>query len=229
MDDAARRVAALYRGPGGDFWNRIEDERPGTYPEENLALGRRQEAAVLRAWLADRPQGLPGLRVLDAGCGRGRLAVDLASRGARVVAADLVPRFEPRTLGAQRQEELDLALVVGDFRALLPRRPDEGPGEPRFDALVLREVVQDYLAGEQRALLGALAVGGARRVLLTLRMESLWSRFLGGMWPEGLGRATDPVSVLRAVHLVTPYRLTRQREIQRRNFRSWAGELTWMG
>lgn len=232
MDDAARRLAGLYReGPGRDFWDRIEDERPRSYPEENLALGRRREAALLLAWLEDRPEGLAGQRILDAGCGRGGFALTLASRGARVRGVDLVPRFTPEAQAAVRRREL--SLVVGDFRDLLPGVESgtsrEEPEPDRFDALVLREVIQDYRAEEQRKLLQCLAGGGAHRVLVTLRLDSGWSRFVGGMWPDGLAGTVDPVAVLRAVHLVSPYRLTRQREVKRRNFRSWAGELTRTG
>lgn len=234
MDDTARRVAGLYRtGPGREFWDRIEDERPRSYPEENVALGRRKEAALLLAWLADRPEGLTGQRILDAGCGRGRLTLHLASGGARVLGVDLVPRFAPPTLAAARRREL--SLVVGDFRDLLPgsaaetAAASEAPEEKAFDALLLREVIQDYWTEEQRELLRSLAHGGAHRVLLTLRLDSGWSRVVEGMWPNGLGGTVDPVAVLRAVHLATPYRLTRQREVKRRNFRSWAGELTRTG
>lgn len=232
MEDPVRHVAQLYRGPGGRFWDRIEDERPGTYPEENLALGRRSEAAVLSAWLAD-PHGLAGMRLLDAGCGRGRLALHLASRGARVTGIDLVPRFAPQTFAAARRGEL--SLVVGDFRDLALQRDegrdeDDGEDGDRFDALVLREVFQDYSAQGQRLLRNALAGGPVRRLVVTLRLGAGgWSRLLGGMWPEGLGNTVDPVAALRSIQLVTPYRLTRQREVRRRNFHSWLGELTRMG
>lgn len=218
MDDPMRHVAQLYYGPGGRFWDRIEDERPGTYPEENLALGRRREAAVLSAWLGD-PDGFAGLRVLDVGCGRGRFALHLASQGARVTGVDLVPRFAPETLAAARRGEL--SLVVGDFRDLVL-----GP----FDALVLREVIQDYSAQGRRLIANVLTDGPVRRVLITLRLgEGGWARLLHRMWPEGLGNTVDPVVVLRSIQLVTPYRLTRHREVRRRNFQSWLGELTRMG
>jgi magnesium-protoporphyrin O-methyltransferase len=47
-------------------------------------------AAQLLDWL---PQDLHGLRILDAGCGTGALAMEAAHRGASVVAIDLSPRW----------------------------------------------------------------------------------------------------------------------------------------
>jgi magnesium-protoporphyrin O-methyltransferase len=43
---------------------------------------------TLLAWL---PQDMRGLRLLDAGCGTGALAMEAAQRGAEVVAIDLSP------------------------------------------------------------------------------------------------------------------------------------------
>lgn len=227
MDPPIRRVADLYRGPGGRFWDRIEDERPGTYPEENLALGRRQEAALLAEWLGTgEPDGLSGLRVLDAGCGRGRFALHLASKGARVTGVDLVPRFAPKTLATARRGEL--SLVVGDFRDLALYAKEDR--EPPFDALLLREVIQDYDTQGQRLLRNALIGGPVQRLLITLRLgQGGWSRLFGAMWPEDLGNTVDPVAALRSIQLVTPYRLTRHQEVRRRNFHVWLGELTRMG
>jgi magnesium-protoporphyrin O-methyltransferase len=46
--------------------------------------------ATLTGWL---PADLTGRRILDAGCGTGALAVDLAMRGAQVVGVDLSPNL----------------------------------------------------------------------------------------------------------------------------------------
>lgn len=285
MDEITRRVAALYRGPGGNFWARIEAERPAGYLEENLALGRRQEAALLRRWIArppaappgssslpppplprgrqaqpsppetstaedaggkergqpeDRGSDLGGRRVLDAGCGRGLLALQLARGGARVLGVDLLPRFSRGALAAARRAparapaagrsagseaespcEGWLSLLVADFRQLLA--PAEQAGG--FDVILLRQVLQDYPQGDLEELLDGLAAGGARRLLLTLRQATRWGLFTHRLWPEGLGATVDPVTVLRRLHMATPFRLARQEEVRRRNFRSWVGEL----
>lgn len=48
--------------------------------------GRDEMRAKLLGWL---PSDLSGAKILDAGCGTGALAVELASRGAHVVTVDL--------------------------------------------------------------------------------------------------------------------------------------------
>jgi magnesium-protoporphyrin O-methyltransferase len=71
------------------------------------------------------PQDLRGKRVLDAGCGTGALAIDLARRGAHVVAIDLSPTLvqlarerAPQDLGGGTLEFLSgdmLAPALGQF------------------------------------------------------------------------------------------------------------------
>lgn len=53
-----------------------------------------------------------GDRVLDAGCGEGRFAAELARAGARVVAADVAE--EPLRRARARHPELDLRLIDGE-------------------------------------------------------------------------------------------------------------------
>ena len=48
----------------------------------------RKECAVIAAWLVDRGV-LPGSEILDAGCGTGRYAIELARRGYVVHGMDL--------------------------------------------------------------------------------------------------------------------------------------------
>lgn len=213
---ATHRIADLYRGPGGRFWERIERERPASYLEENLVLGRRQETALLRAWLED--VDVRGSSILDAGCGSGRFALELASWGARVLAVDLRPCFSAAAREAARRREL--ALAVADFRHVLPAGRRTG-----FDIVVLREVIQDYEPAEYRELFEPLATGGAERLILTLRQESLWTPMTRHAWPEGMAETVDITTLLRRIHLLTPFRLRRQKELKRRNFRSWVGEL----
>lgn len=218
MDDTARRLEALYGAPtAAAMRDRIELGRPASYPEENLVLGRRDEKRLLMAWLGDRWRRDPDRpQVIDAGCGRARLALDLAAAGARVLAVDLVPRFSEAARRAHLERQI--ALLVADLRELV--------GAVRATDVVLREVVQDYTSAEQSKLFERLATSSARRIYLTLPLESRWSLVLRGLHPEGLGGVVDPTELLRTAHLLTPYRLTRQREVKRRNFRSLVVELS---
>jgi magnesium-protoporphyrin O-methyltransferase len=48
------------------------------------------------AMLSRLPADLTGARVLDAGCGTGTMAAELAARGAEVTAVDISPRLIDR-------------------------------------------------------------------------------------------------------------------------------------
>jgi 2-polyprenyl-3-methyl-5-hydroxy-6-metoxy-1,4-benzoquinol methylase len=50
----------------------------------------RKECAVIAAWLVERGV-MPGSEILDAGCGTGRYAIELARRGYVVHGVDLSP------------------------------------------------------------------------------------------------------------------------------------------
>jgi len=77
----------------------------------------------------------PGRRVLDAGCGTGRVAIELLRRGFDVVGADL----DPHMLEAARAKAPDLTWVEADLAGL------ELDGPP-FDAVVLAGNVLIFVA-----------------------------------------------------------------------------------
>jgi len=52
----------------------------------------RKECAAIATWLIERSV-LPGARLLDAGCGTGRYAIELARRGYAVHGIDLSPEL----------------------------------------------------------------------------------------------------------------------------------------
>lgn len=74
-----------------------------------------------------------GTRVLDAGCGTGRIAIELARRGYEVVGVDL----DSRMLDAARAKAPDLAWVEADLATMAPAG--------RFDAAVLAGNVVIFL------------------------------------------------------------------------------------
>ncbi len=69
-----------------------------------------------------------GPAILDAGCGPGRIAVELALRGARVTGVDLIRPFLNAAMDTAQSEGVELDLVQADLRKFI--RPDA------FDAAV---------------------------------------------------------------------------------------------
>lgn len=87
-----------------EAWKRLTSDAPVGRIRATVRAGRDRMRATLLSWL---PENLTGLRLLDAGCGTGALAVEAARRGAAVVAIDLSPTLvdlarerAPRDLGA---------------------------------------------------------------------------------------------------------------------------------
>jgi len=75
---------------GHDHWfEPIADHLGAAYLRYSFTKGTRQEVDAVVGWLGLRP----GMRVLDVGCGPGRHAHELASRGIRVHGIDISQRF----------------------------------------------------------------------------------------------------------------------------------------
>ena len=69
-----------------DAWAQLTSDAPVSKIRATVRAGRDEMRSTLLSWL---PADLTGLRVLDAGCGTGALAVEAARRGAHVVAIDV--------------------------------------------------------------------------------------------------------------------------------------------
>ena len=69
-------------------WERLTSNAPVGRIRATVRAGRDQMRNTLLGWL---PADMRGLRLLDAGCGTGALAMEAAQRGAEVVAIDLSP------------------------------------------------------------------------------------------------------------------------------------------
>ena len=88
-----------------------------------------------------------GSRVLDAGCGTGRVGAELARRGHRVTAVDL----DPVLIDEARRRHPELTVHLTDLATL------DLPGEP-FDAVVAAGNVMVFLEpGSERTVLAAIA------------------------------------------------------------------------
>ena len=87
-------------------WARLTSDAPVGRIRATVRAGRDRMRDTLLGWL---PHDLQGLRVLDAGCGTGALAVEAALRGADVLAIDLSP-----TLVGLARERLPESLAQGN-------------------------------------------------------------------------------------------------------------------
>lgn len=100
---------------------------------------------------ADFVAGLAPSSVLDAGCGTGRVAVELARRGVEVVGVDL----DPTMLAAARAKAPELPWVLGDLATV-----EVGPAgaRRRFDVVVMAGNVMIFLTpGTEAAVVANLA------------------------------------------------------------------------
>jgi SAM-dependent methyltransferase len=103
------------------------------------------------------PEGLAGLRLLDACCGQGRVARELGRRGATVVGVDLSAQLVAKAEAAEAHDPRGARYVVADVA-------DPGAwwdGVP-FDGAVCEMAFMDLadVDGALAAVAGALAPGG---------------------------------------------------------------------
>jgi SAM-dependent methyltransferase len=211
--DVASKMRALYSGEVEGVWARIERETPATYWEENEVLGRQDAFGALLA----RLQPIGARRILDAGCGRGLLARQLAKEVARVTGADVL--VDHVSEARERGEGSAVRWAAADFRDLLLTRG-------AFDDLVLQEVIEDYGEDERVELFRGIADADVPRLHVIFRRTGSWGGLITPLLPPALATALDPVNVLRSIHRHTPYRISHQESVRRRSYHVQLVELT---
>ena len=98
----------------------------------------RKECAVIADWLVARSI-LPGAQMLDAGCGTGRYAIELARRGYVVDGLDLSPELIEVATRATESTAGGVSLAVGDISAL---------PTSRYGGILCRGVLNDVIDDE---------------------------------------------------------------------------------
>ena len=128
-------------------WARLTSDAPVGRVRASVRAGRDRMRNTLLSWL---PDDLRGLRVLDAGCGTGALAVEAAHRGAEVLAIDLSPTLVD--LARERQPLIRNGGAI-EFRAGDMLAPELG----QFDYVVGMDSVIHYETGDAVSVLTGLA------------------------------------------------------------------------
>jgi magnesium-protoporphyrin O-methyltransferase len=125
-------------------WTRLTSDAPVSGIRATVRAGRDRMRAMLLSYL---PDDLRGARILDAGCGTGALAVEVAKRGADVVAIDLSP-----TLITLAKERVPKNLCI-DFRAGDMLDPALG----KFDHVVAMDSLIHYRLADMVQMVSKLA------------------------------------------------------------------------
>ncbi len=129
-----------------DAWAQLTSDAPVSKIRATVRAGRDEMRGVLLDWM---PADLTGLRILDAGCGTGALAVEAARRGANVVAIDVSASLVDI---ARERAPTDLAGSI-DWRAGDMMSPDLGD----FDHIVAMDSLIHYPTDDIVAGLAALS------------------------------------------------------------------------
>jgi magnesium-protoporphyrin O-methyltransferase len=171
-----------------EAWSRLTSDAPVSRIRATVRAGRDRMRATLLNWL---PQNLTDCRILDAGCGTGAFAMEVARRGARVVAIDVAATLVE--LARERKpDDVDPQSVefrVGDML---------DPALGRFDYVVAMDSMIHYAARDTVRMVSTLAQRVDRSILFTFapRTPALSvMHMVGRLFPRGdRAPAIEPVS-----------------------------------
>ncbi len=156
---AVQRTALerYFDGTARQAWADLTSNVPVSGIRATVRAGRDRMRATLLGWL---PQDLSGTRLLDAGCGTGALAGEVARRGASVLAVDvaggLVDLASLRTGAIAGPGSIDWR--VGDML---------DPAFGRFDYVVAMDSLIHYPLADIADALTALAERTSKAMLFT--------------------------------------------------------------
>ncbi len=161
-----------------DAWKRLTSDAPVSGIRATVRAGRDEMRATLLSWL---PQDMRGLRLLDAGCGTGALAVEAAQRGASVTAVDISPTLIglARERAECRQGRGEIRFSVGDML---------DPALGRFDHVVAMDSLIHYRAADMADAVEQLASRSRGSVLFTFAPRTTLLAIMhaaGRLFPRG--------------------------------------------
>nr|WP_052836047.1 magnesium protoporphyrin IX methyltransferase [Sulfitobacter noctilucicola] len=84
------RVETYFDSTATKAWERLTSDVPVSGIRATVRAGRDRMRDVI---LSQLPADLKGARILDAGCGTGALAFEMAERGAEVIGVDISPQL----------------------------------------------------------------------------------------------------------------------------------------
>ena len=173
-----REIETYFARTAADAWSKLTSDTPVGRIRATVRAGRDEMRARLLEWL---PGDLNGVRLLDAGCGTGALAVEAARRGAAVVATDI---SEPLIRLARERIPPQVDGGSVEFRVGDMLDPDLG----RFDYVVAMDSLIHYDARDMCWALSTLAARTERALSFTFAPKTPMlaaMHSVGKLFPKG--------------------------------------------
>ena len=196
--DAKRaRLETYFDRTALDAWAAMTSDVPVSKIRATVRAGRQEMRDTLLSWL---PQDLSGRRILDAGCGTGMLAIEVARRGGDVVGIDVSPQLIE--IGKERLPEDvkgKISLHSGDML-------DAGFGD--FDHIVSMDVLIHYESDQIAAATAKLAERTRHSMLFTFAPGTpllRTARAIGQFFPK----SDRSPSIIPVAHDLLKARLSR--------------------
>lgn len=164
------RLEDYFDRTASETWARLTSDAPVSRIRQTVREGRDSMRAAM---LAALPADLTGQRVLDAGCGAGQMAVELARRGADVVAVDISPSLVE--VARQRTPE-DL------IRRIDYRTGDMLGDHGTYDHAVAMDSLIHYAAADIGEAVNTLVARTSGRIVFTIAPKT---PALTAMWWAG--------------------------------------------
>lgn len=185
VDDKAV-VTEYFNNTGFDRWNRIySDSEDVNDVQQDIRKGHLATINKILSWFDDDGDA-PGMKVADAGCGVGSLAIPLAQRGALVSATDIsdamVRETTARAEGELGDKISNLTVNVSDLENI----------SGRYDTVCCIDVLIHYPSEKLPHMIDHLTALSTRRVILTFAPQNPFLAVLkkvGELFP-GQSKAT---------------------------------------
>jgi magnesium-protoporphyrin O-methyltransferase len=165
------RVETYFDRTATQTWERLTSHEKVSRIRETVRQGRDRMRALM---LSRLPTDLRGARVLDAGCGTGAMATELAQRGAQVVGVDISPQLIDI---AKRRLHPALAGQV-DFQSGDMSNPALG----RFDFALAMDSLIYYREADIGRVIGNLSKRTSESIVFTVAPRT---PFLMAFWTLG--------------------------------------------
>jgi len=174
--DRRSKLQDYFDRTANDAWAKLTSDAPVSGIRATVRAGRDQMRNTIISRL---PEQLSGKRVLDAGCGTGALALELANKGALVTAVDLSPNLiELAKSRIPESDRQNIQFHAGDML-------DEAYGD--FDYVIGMDSMIHYCAKDMLSVLEKLSPRVSEKILFTFAPSTLALEIMirvGRMFPR---------------------------------------------